>query len=108
MIRSTWLLTIPTLLGLAACNVSTDQQNDQTVLSVNHDAIENGVEAAGNTAERAADKTGDALEKAVPVIESTARNAGAAAERAVDQAGNTIERVDVDVNVREANQQQGR
>ena len=108
MSRSTWLLTTPLVLGLAACNVSTDQQNEQTVLSVDHDAIENGIDAAAGTAERAAEKTGNALEEAAPVIENTARRAGSAAERAVDRAGNTIERVDVDVNVRDANEQQGR
>lgn len=108
MTRTTWMPLVPLLLGVAACNVSTDQQNDQTVLSVDHDAIENGVDAAANTAERAADKTGDALEQAVPVIENGARKAGAAAERTADQVGNTIERVDVDVNVRDTNQQQGR
>ena len=108
MSRSTWLLTTPLALGLAACNISTDQQNNQTVLSIDHDAIGNGVNAAADTAERAAEKTGNALEEAVPVIENGAREAGSAAERAVDRAGSAIERVDVDVDVRDANEQQGR
>lgn len=103
------LLLVPSvLLGLAGCNVSSDDRNDQTVLSVDHDAIENGVAKAGNLAERAADETGDAIEQAVPAIENGAREVGAEAEQAADRAGNAIERVDVDVNVRDANQQQQR
>jgi hypothetical protein len=103
-----WLVAAPLLLGAAACNVSSDQQNDQTVLSVDHEAVANGVDAAANTADRAADKAGQAIEGAVPVVQNTAREVGDKAERAADSAGNAIERVDVDVNVRDANQQQGR
>ena len=108
MTRRTLFLVPALLLGVAACNVSTDTQNDATVLSVDHDAIENGVAKAGNLAEQAVDETGEAIEQAAPVVENSAREIGQQTERAVDRAGNAIERVDVDVNVRDANAQDGR
>ena len=108
MTRRNLFLLPSLLLGVAACNVSTDANNDQTVLSVDHDAIENGVAKAGNLAEQAVEKTGQAIDRAAPVVENSAREIGQETERAVDKAGNAIERVDVDVNVRDANTQDGR
>lgn len=108
MNRGTCLLALPLLIAAGACNVSTDERNDQTVLSVDHDAIENGVDTAANTAESAAGEAGEAIEQAVPVIQNTAQDVGNQAERAADRVGDTIERVDVDVNVKDSNQQQQR
>ena len=108
MTRRNLFLLPSLLLSVAACNVSTDAQNDQTVLSVDHDAIENGIDTAANTAEQAAGEAGEAIDRAAPVVQNAAREAGSEAERAANKVGNTIERVDVDVNVRDANQQDGR
>ena len=107
MTEARWILLGP-LLALAACNVATDERNDQTVLSVDRDAISNGVDAAANTAEQAAQEAGEAVESAVPVVENTARQIGDTAENTADRAGDAIERTDIDVDVRTSNEQKQR
>lgn len=97
------MLAAAPLLMLGACNVSQDDTNDTTTLTVDEAQVEDTVEDAGNLAERAATEAGEALENAAPVIENTAETIGERAERAGERIENQVERVDVDVNVRNTN-----
>ena len=69
-------LALP-LLGLAACQVSTDDANDQVSVSYNEDIAENAAAEVGAAATEAANEVGEAAR----------------------DIGNKVEDVDVDVDV---------
>jgi hypothetical protein len=69
------MLALP-LLALAACQVTTDDQNDQMTVQYNQDLAENA----------AAD------------IANGAREAGAAIANSAEDAGNAVQNVDIDVD----------
>jgi hypothetical protein len=89
------------VLALAACNAR--EEGNTTVISVNRDAVEQGVEQgvdqAGNALERAAGEVEQAADQAAPVLENAAEKTGAAAERAGERIEGAVENTDVDVDV---------
>ena len=87
------------LVTLAACQAR-DDGNGSTVISVDREAVDQGLDQAGNALESAGNEVKDAAEKAGPALENAADRTGAAASRAGDRIENQAERVDVDVNVR--------
>ena len=89
------VLTAPLLLALAACSVS--DEGNKTVLSVDENRLEQGIDTLGNVAETAADKAGNLAENAGPAIENTAETIGERAERVGAKAENAVENVDVDL-----------
>ena len=97
-------IAIVPMLMLGACNVSRDDANDTTTLTVDEQRVENTAEDVGNLAERAADEAGEALQNAGPAIENTAETIGERAERVGQRAENAVDRVDVDVNIRNENE----
>ena len=70
------MLALP-LLALAACQVTTDDKNDQTTIQYNQDLAENAVEDVANGA----------------------KEAGEAIANSAEDAGAAIKNVDVDVDV---------
>ncbi|CAA9527334.1 MAG: hypothetical protein AVDCRST_MAG31-2048 [uncultured Sphingomonas sp.] len=98
----TKILALPLLLALVACNAR-DEGNGTTVISVDRNAIEQGVEQgvgqAGNALEAAAGEVEQAADKAGPALENAAEKTGAAAERAGEQVEGAVENSDVDVDV---------
>ncbi len=90
------------VLALAACNAR-DEGNGTTVISVNGEAVEQGVEQgmeqAGNALESAAGEVEQAADRAAPVLENAAEKTGAAAERAGERVESAVENTDVDVDV---------
>lgn len=89
----TILLAGGALLALTACN--TRQEGNSTVISVDQNAVEAGVDQAGNALSAAAGEVKEAANEAGPVLENAAERTGAAVERA----GDRIENTDVDVDV---------
>ena len=85
------ILTAPLLLMLAACNVS--EEGNTTVLSVDQNRVEQGVDTLGNVAETAADKAGNAIENAGPVLENSAETIGERAERVGEKVENAADDV---------------
>lgn len=57
------VLTFLPLLALAACQVSTDDQNDTISMTYNEDVAENVASDAGNLAEDVASDVGDTAAK---------------------------------------------
>ena len=74
------LCALPFFL-LGACQVTEDDQNDQTTVEYNQDVAENAAEDIANAAEEA----------------------GEAIVNGAQEAGNTIENVDVDVDLNNQN-----
>lgn len=70
------------LLALGACQVTTDDQNDQVTVQYNQDVAENGIADAANTAEELAGKVSND-------VQATA-----------DKVENKVDNVDVDVDVK--------
>ena len=91
----TIVATAPLLLLLSACNVR--DEGNTTVLSVDENRVEQGIDTLGNVAETAADKAGNAIENAGPALENTADTIGERAERAAATAENAADNIDVDL-----------
>jgi hypothetical protein len=70
------------LLALGACQMTTDDQNDQVTVQYNQDVAENGIADAANTAEDLAGKVSND-------VQATA-----------DKVENKVDNVDVDVDVK--------
>jgi hypothetical protein len=64
------VLALPLILALAACKVSTDDQNDAVTIQYNQDVAENAAADIGNAAEEAGEAIANGTEEAV----DTARN----------------------------------
>ena len=92
----TSLLLIPLLLATAACNAR-DEGNGTTVISVDENRVDQGIDAAGNVASAAAQKAGNALENAGPALENTADTIGERASRVAGKAENAASNVDIDL-----------
>ncbi|MCW3797431.1 hypothetical protein OMW55_06390 [Sphingomonas sp. BN140010] len=87
------------LVSLGACQAR-DEGNGSTVISVDREAVDNGLDQAGDALTSAGNEVKDAADKAGPALENAADRTGAAAKRAGDKVENTADNVDVDVNVR--------
>ena len=66
-------LTLP-LLALGACQVTTDDKNDQMTIEYNQDVAEEGIADAANTAEDLAGKVSNDVEETADKVESKADN----------------------------------
>ena len=97
------LLGAALVISLAGCQAR-DEGNGSTVISVDRNAVDQGLDQAGNALQSAGNEVKDAADKAAPALENAADRTGAAAKRAGDKIENTADNVDVDVNVR--NEQQ--
>ena len=95
MIRYPQALCAIPLLLVAACNVTKDEANDSTTISLDQNRIDNGADAALNEAAEATESAARAIENTVPAIENSAATIKERAGRVVDKA----QRVDVDVKV---------
>ncbi len=95
MTRYANALCVMPLLLLAACNVTKDEANDSTTISLDQNRIENGADVALNEAAEATEDAANAIENTVPIIENSAATIKERAGRVIDKA----ERVDVDVKV---------
>jgi hypothetical protein len=91
------LLAASTLLALAGCNVTKDQANDTTLISVDHDKIGNVADDVGNTAGALAKDAGNAVDNAGPIIENTADTIGTRAKRVGANAKNAVDNTHVDI-----------
>jgi hypothetical protein len=62
------------LLSLAACQVTTDDKNDQMTIEYNQDVAENGIADAANTAEELAGKVSNDVQETADKVENKADN----------------------------------
>ena len=67
------IITLP-LLALGACQVTTDDKNDQMTIEYNQDVAENGIADAANTAEVLAGKVANDVEQTADKVENKADN----------------------------------
>lgn len=67
------IIALP-LLALAACQVTTDDKNDQMTIEYNQDVAENGIADAANTAEDLAGKVSNDVEQTADKVENKADN----------------------------------
>ena len=82
------IMTLP-LLALAACQVTTDDKNDQMTIQYNQDVAENGIADAANTAEDIAGKVSNDVQQTADKVENKADNLDV--------------NVDIDTNANKAN-----
>ena len=68
-----FIMTLP-LLALAACQVTTDDKNDQMTIQYNQDVAENGIADAANTAEDIAGKVSNDVQQTADKVENKADN----------------------------------
>jgi hypothetical protein len=66
-------LALP-LLALGACQVTTDDKNDQMTIEYNQDVAENGIADAANTAEDLAGKVSNDVQQTADKVENKADN----------------------------------
>jgi hypothetical protein len=66
-------LALP-MLALAACQVTTDDKNDQMTIEYNQDVAENGIADAANTAEELAGKISNDVQQTADKVENKADN----------------------------------
>jgi ABC-type Fe3+-hydroxamate transport system substrate-binding protein len=105
MIRSVLLATAALAgLALSACNAR-DEGNGSTVISVDENAVKQGIDQTGNAVGIAAGEVKQAAEKAGPALENAADKTGAAAKRAGQSVEGAVENTDVDVDVTTNNKQ---
>ena len=95
MVHSHLTLGLAPLLLLSACNVTKDQANDSTTISLDQNRIDNGADAALNEAAEATEVAANKIENAVPIIENSAATIKERAERVANKA----QSIDVDVKV---------
>ena len=67
------IITLP-LLALTACQVTTDDKNDQMTVEYNQDVAENGIADAANTAEELAGKISNDVQQTADKVENKADN----------------------------------
>ncbi len=67
------MLALP-LLALGACQVTTDDKNDQMTIEYNQDVAEEGISDAANTAEDIAGKVSNDIEQTADKVESKTEN----------------------------------
>lgn len=67
------IITLP-LLALGACQVTTDDKNDQMTIEYNQDVAENGIADAANTAENLAGVVANDVEQTAEKVENKADN----------------------------------
>ena len=67
------IIALP-LLALAACQVTTDDKNDQMTIEYNQDVAENGIADAANTAESLAGKVSNDVQETADKVENKADN----------------------------------
>jgi hypothetical protein len=67
------ILALP-LLALGACQVTTDDKNDQMTIEYNQDVAENGIADAANTAEDLAGKVSNDVQQTADKVENKADN----------------------------------
>ena len=65
------IITLP-LLALGACQVTTDDKNDQMTIEYNQDVAENGMADAANTAEDIAGKVSNDVQATADKVENKA------------------------------------
>jgi len=87
------------IVALAGCQAR-DEGNGSTVISVDRNAVDSGLDQAGDAVKDAGNEVRQAAEQAGPALENAADRTGAAARRAGDRLENGAERVDVDVETR--------
>jgi ElaB/YqjD/DUF883 family membrane-anchored ribosome-binding protein len=104
--KPTIIFAVPLMLAAAACNVS--DEGNTTVLSVDENRVEQGVDTLQNAAVVAADKAGNAIENAGPALENTANTISERAGRVADRAENAADNIDVDVTVNNTAAEQNR
>lgn len=91
------LLAAAALFALAGCNAR-DDGNGSTVLSVDRNAVEAGLDEAGNAVGQAAGDVREAAQEAGPAIGNAAERTGAAAERAGERIDNAVDVPETSVN----------
>ena len=62
------------LLALAACQVTTDDKNDQMTIEYNQDVAEEGLADAANTAENLAGKVSNDVQQTADKVENKTEN----------------------------------
>jgi len=62
------------VLALGACQVTTDDKNDQMTIEYNQDVAENGIADAANTAEDLAGKVANDVEQTADKVENKTDN----------------------------------
>ena len=67
------ILAMP-MLVLAACQVTTDDKNDQMTVEYNQDVAENGIADAANTAEERAGMVSNDVQETADKVENKADN----------------------------------
>ena len=95
MTRYAQALCVMPLLIVAACNVTKDEANDSTTISLDQNRIANGADVALDKATEATEVAANKIENAVPIVENSAATIKERAGRVIDKA----ERIDVDVEV---------
>jgi F0F1-type ATP synthase membrane subunit b/b' len=79
------------VLALSACSAR-DEGNGSTVISVDREAVNNGLGEAGEALQDAGNEVKEAADKAVPVLENAADRTGEAVSNAADRTGAAAER----------------
>jgi len=77
------------VLALGACSAR-DEGNGSTVISVDKDAVKNGVNDAGAALKDAGNEVKEAADKAAPAVKNAADKAGDAIDRAADKTGDAV------------------
>ena len=62
------------MLALGACQVTTDDKNDQMTIEYNQDVAENGIADAANTAEELAGKVSNDVQQTADKVENKTEN----------------------------------
>ena len=78
------------VLALGACSAR-DEGNGSTVISVDKDAVNNGLSDAGAALKDAGNEVKQAADRAAPVVENAADRAGNAIDRAADKTGEAVD-----------------
>ena len=68
------LIFVLPMLALGACQVTTDDKNDQMTIEYNQDVAENGIADAANTAEELAGKVSNDVQQTADKVENKTEN----------------------------------
>ena len=79
------------VLALGACSAR-DEGNGSTVISVDREAVNNGLGEAGAALKDAGNEVKEAADKAAPALENAADKAGSAVSNAAERTGEAADR----------------
>ena len=79
------------MMALAGCQAR-DEGNGSTVISVDRNAVDSGLDQAGDAVKDAGNEVKEAADKAAPALENAADKAGSAVSNAAERTGEAADR----------------